>query len=178
MLQFYAIFAVNCKAEKKIKEREAERGRGESSGGDSSGSALMSQKRCQRSFRSSNRAKQHNSSHTDRDMQANYFTHTRTERAPNAHAYALPLTRTLLHSAVAQKPPPLKLCMLRRARALLFLRACVCMRVCVLLLPHLRLLHLLLLLLLLFVETLKNHAGVNPRNLNLNCICVRVCVCV
>lgn len=44
--------------------------------------------------------------------------------------------------------------------------------VCVfaLLLPHLRLLHLLLLL-LLFVETLKNHAGVNPRNLNLNCIC-------
>lgn len=47
----------------------------------------------------------------------------------------------------------------------------VCMSACVfaLLLPHLRLLHLLL---LLFVETLKNHAGVNPRNLNLNCICI------
>lgn len=161
-------FAVNCK--KKIKETERRKRRRQRS-------ALMSQKRCQRSL-SSGRAEQSSTAfmqyiHTHRHASRLFHTHTAAHREQLALMHTLSHT---LHLDVAQKPPPLKLCM-RRARA----RLSVCLRVCECLCAAFTSFTFIALVVVaaaaaVFVETLKNHAGVNPRNLNLNCICMYVCV--
>lgn len=128
----FSLSTAKQKNDQRKRGKKRGRERGESSSGDSS-SALMSQKRCQRSFRSSSRAKQHSiyAAHTQADMQANYFTHTRTERAPSAHAYALPHTHAHCCTQLSPKSLPHSsfACCDVHARASFYMHVCV--RACV-----------------------------------------------
>lgn len=109
------------------KERQRERERGESSGGDSSSSALMSQKRCQRSFRSSS-----TTAHIQTETCRQTISHTHAQRERLTHMYML--SHTHAHSCTQLSPKSLPhssfACCDVHARASfyvhVFVRACVC----------------------------------------------------